>query len=132
MTHEDQAFQSILFLIQRGELEGAKHQWNTLPARLKATAKMLQLMGIISIQQKQFDEAAKYFKQAIKQAPVQAPLYVNLGNAYLEMGKLEQAIDCYDRGIRLNPDLAELFYNRGLALKKAEKAAEALKSFKRP
>jgi tetratricopeptide (TPR) repeat protein len=131
MTHEDQAFQSILFLIQRGELEGAKQQWNTLPARLQATAKMLQLMGIISIQQKQFDEAAKYFKQAIKQAPVQAPLYVNLGNAYLEMGKLEQAIDCYDRGIRLNPDLAELFYNRGLALKKAEKSAEALKSFKK-
>ena len=131
MTTENRAFQSILLMIKRGDLEGAKEQWLALPNRLQTSAKMLQLVGIISTQQKQFDEAAKYFKQAIKQAPGQAPLHVNLGNAYLEMGKLEHAIDCYDRGIRLNPDLAELFYNRGLALKKAEKTADAVKSFKK-
>ncbi len=131
MTKENQAYQSIVLMIQRGDLEEADKQWSALPPRLQASANMLQLKGIMATQQKQLDVAADYFKQAIKHAPGLAPLYVNLGNTYLQLEKFEQALDCYDRGIRLNPELAELFYNRGLALKKAEKMAEALKSFKK-
>lgn len=131
MTNENQAYQSIVQMIQRGELEEADRQWNALPSRVQASANMLQLKGILATRQKQLDVAADYFRRAIKRAPGLAPLYVNLGNTYLELEKFPQAIDCYDRGIRLNPDLAELFYNRGLALKKTEKTAEALKSFRK-
>jgi tetratricopeptide (TPR) repeat protein len=41
---------------------------------------------------------------------------VNLGTAYKEQGRLEEAIASYDVGITLNPESASAHWNRALAL----------------
>lgn len=47
------------------------------------------------------------------------------------MGRLEEAIDSYDRAIRLDPDYAEAHYSKAVALQAQNRLAEALLSYDR-
>jgi len=42
-----------------------------------------------------------------------AAIYVNMGIAYRNEGNSDNAIECYEKAIRLSPDLAEPYYNMG-------------------
>ena len=52
---------------------------------------------------------------AIKLAPRNAYLYYNRGNLYAQRGDYNRAISDYSQALTLNQDLAEAWYNRGLA-----------------
>ena len=52
---------------------------------------------------------------AIKLAPHNAYLYYNRGNLYAQRGDYNRAISDYSQALTLNQDLAEAWYNRGLA-----------------
>jgi tetratricopeptide (TPR) repeat protein len=41
------------------------------------------------------------------------------------LGKYEEAIRCYDRAIRIDPELSEAYFNKGLTLNKMGKTVEA-------
>jgi len=47
--------------------------------------------------------------------PDYADAYNNRGNAYSRLGKYQQAIEDYNKAIRLKPDYADAYHNRGLA-----------------
>lgn len=51
----------------------------------------------------QFSEAALLYEEAAKEEGVSSELYYNLGNCYYRMGKIGQAIVCYERALRLDP-----------------------------
>ena len=53
--------------------------------------------------------------------------YLTLGNSLAEFGKIQQAIECYDRAIELNPNLAIAYHNLGemLAAEKRQDRAIA-------
>ncbi len=64
------------------------------------------------------------FCQALKIGE-NAYLYYNRGNVYVEQHNLTHAIEDYTRAIRLDPNLAEAYYNRGLAHLALKQDAEA-------
>ena len=47
--------------------------------------------------------------------PANAYLHYNRGNAYVRCIEFQHAIEDYTRAIQLDPNLAEAYYNRGLA-----------------
>ncbi len=51
---------------------------------------------------------------AISLAPQNAYLYYNRGNLYAQRGDYQRAIDDYSTALKLNRDLAEAWFNRGL------------------
>ena len=51
------------------------------------------------------------------------------GVALHKLGKFVEAIDCYDKAIRVNSKIAEIHYSRGVALRKINRSSEALKSY---
>jgi tetratricopeptide (TPR) repeat protein len=53
---------------------------------------------------------------ALKFLPNDAFLYYNRGNFYAQRGDYQRAVDDYTRAIALEGNLAEAWYNRGLAL----------------
>jgi len=40
--------------------------------------------------------------------------YFSEGNSLFEAGKIEEAIQSYNKAIELNPNLAEIHYNKGV------------------
>ena len=49
--------------------------------------------------------------------PDYAEAHNNLGNAFKEQGKLDEAVACYRRALELKPDYAEAHNNLGNALR---------------
>ena len=70
-------------------------------------------------QQGSFQEAADGYRAFLKQFPDVADVYANLGAAYVQLGRLSEAVTCYQRALELgngtNPEgtrfnLALAFY----------------------
>ena len=97
-------------------------------------AKALVDFGKIAGQNGRFQEAAKYFKEAMKYDPTNAEAYHGLGLAYGKMKQVHGAIPQFQRAIELNPNFADAYCNLGLAYFKMqqeqlarEKLQEALR-----
>jgi tetratricopeptide (TPR) repeat protein len=56
---------------------------------------------------------------------------VTKGASLGELRRVEEALDCFDRALALNPRLAELWHNKGNALYKLGRVEEALDCFDR-
>lgn len=56
---------------------------------------------------------------------------LELGNALREINKLDEALDCYNRAIQLQPNLYEAHYNKGVMLVEQGQPQNAQASFER-
>lgn len=59
-----------------------------------------------------------------------AQYWTNLGNAYYNSGKYKEAIQSYEKAIRINPDDAEAYTNSGCAYAGLDMHEKAIESFK--
>ncbi|MEQ2160753.1 hypothetical protein GOODEAATRI_002618, partial [Goodea atripinnis] len=60
--------------------------------------------------------SAHFSTLAIKQNPMLAEAYSNLGNVYKERGQLQEAIEHYRHALRLKPDFIDGYINLAAAL----------------
>jgi len=93
--------------------------------------------GIDLYMEKHYKEAAQEFQRAVGLSPqgahaTDASNY--LGNAYLQLGKTEKAIDAYQQSIKINPfddqphiTLGNLFYSLGRNSEAANEYQEAIR-----
>ena len=56
-------------------------------------------------------------------------MHNNLGNAFNDLGQLDEAIKCYNKALAINPDFAEAHNNLGLALMELDQLDAAVKSY---
>ncbi|HIE50511.1 MAG TPA: tetratricopeptide repeat protein [Armatimonadetes bacterium] len=59
--------------------------------------------GIKAIKREQYDRAETLLRQALAQEPRLKQAYNNLGVAYLNQGKREQARECFQRALEIDP-----------------------------
>ena len=92
------------------------------------TADVRHALGQVYLAKKQFDDAINEFNEALKADPNNAVLYSDLGAAWLEKGKIDQAkaeagnsveafarsLEKLDRALELNPNLLEALFNRAV------------------
>ncbi|HCK92871.1 MAG TPA: hypothetical protein DHW71_07790, partial [Gammaproteobacteria bacterium] len=60
-----------------------------------------------------------------------ADAYYNMGVALKERGKLQEAIEAYNKALSIKPDYADAYYNMGNTLKKRGKLKEAIEAYKK-
>jgi tetratricopeptide (TPR) repeat protein len=100
--------------------------------RLLATdpnhAGALHLMGLIALQNKQFDHALEWIARAIARDP--KPDYLaSLGTILSRQGRHEEALKAFDKAIQLKPDDAALWKQLGDELLQRQQNDHALLSF---
>src|SRR5665213_1582267 len=89
----------------------------------------LHLMGLLSLQAKQYDHAAEWIARAIRQEP--NPIYlVSLGTTLQRQGRRDEALQVFDKAVQLKPDDAELWRNLGNVLMDLDRSDEAILTFK--
>jgi Flp pilus assembly protein TadD len=53
--------------------------------------------------QKNFDEAVRHFREALRITPGNPQIYSNLGDALVKQGQTTEAARCYQEALRLKP-----------------------------
>ncbi len=91
-------------------------------------ADSLHLMGLLSIQSRQYDHAVEWIARAIRRDP-RPEFLVSLGRTLQFQGRHEDALKTFDKAVQLKPDDAELWKNLGNALLDLKRPQDALLSF---
>lgn len=79
----------------------------------------------------EWDKAVEYYTATMNFDPNYSEYYNERGNAYLNLGLLEEAIADYHRAIRLSPPYQEVWTNLGQACKLAGRLPEAIQAYSR-
>ena len=85
-------------------------------------------MGAIYKQDGNLSKAERTFRRAVSLLPLNSEAYFNLGNT-LDMGDIDISIECYEKTIRLKPNLVVAHYYLGNALKDGRRLKEAIDSY---
>lgn len=76
-----------------------------------------------------WSNAVSLWSDVVKKSPQKVRPHNNLGNALKRQGKIEEAIDHFNRALQINPGYAKAHNNLGTALASQGKTAEAIKHF---
>lgn len=102
--------------------------------RPNADAKKYYKQGVQYGRAKLYKQAAATFMQAIRVNPKYADAYYGLGHAFLDMGRLNEAIDAFQQVIKLDPKDEEAYAMLGQAHARllAEAASDSEKPAEKP
>ncbi|XP_013781947.1 UDP-N-acetylglucosamine--peptide N-acetylglucosaminyltransferase 110 kDa subunit isoform X2 [Limulus polyphemus] len=126
-------FQSLAELAHReyqaGDYENAERHCMQLWRQDPTNTGVLLLLSSIHFQCRRLDKSAHFSTMAIKQNPLLAEAYSNLGNVYKERGRLQEALENYRHAVRLKPDFIDGYINLAAALVAAGDMEQAVQAY---
>jgi tetratricopeptide (TPR) repeat protein len=115
-----------------GRLPAAENLYRQIIATLPAEAAQAQhRLGILYAQSGRMAQAAEQLSAAARLEPGNPVFLSDAGNAYLAMGRMEDAIGAFRKAIARRPDFADAHFNLGNALSQHGRLDEAVDSFHR-
>jgi len=114
----DKAIQSAYKYYHKGDLQQAGQICKKILQKRPKNADVLNMLGAICYQLRNYGDAAKYLKRAVEMNPHHADAYSNLGNALQEQGLLDEAMTCLRNAIELNANNADAYNTMGMVLHK--------------
>ena len=104
---------SISELLQKKRFKEAKIKCEEIFEQNMNNFVFLNIFAIILFQLKEFEDAQKKWKQSIKANPEYLDAYSNLINAYLNLGKYDEALIYIDNATKIAPKNYELYHKKG-------------------
>ncbi|CAH8840087.1 unnamed protein product [Trichobilharzia szidati] len=114
---------------QAGDYERAEQHCMQLWHQDPENTSTLLLLSSIHFQCRRMDRSAYFSQLAIKQNPLMAEAYSNLGNVFKERGQLKEAIDNYRHALRIKPDFIDGYINLAAALVAAGDMESAVNAY---
>jgi tetratricopeptide (TPR) repeat protein len=106
--------------------------WRIFP--IETTPSRLVNDGIELFNQKKYEEAIARFTQALEldhTSAIAAIAWGRKGNCYVSLQKYEEAVECYDRCLEINPSFSNIWFIKGFILDSLGRKDEALTCFDR-
>ena len=129
-TPKDQV-QSLIDLYNKGQLEQAFEQTNSLLNKFPTSAMLLNIKGSILKGMGQLELSIDAYRKTLAIKPDYADAYYNMGNALKEQGKLDDTIEAYKKALAIKPDHAEAYNNLGNVFKEQDNLEEAIEAHKK-
>lgn len=114
---------------QRGDYEAAETHCMQLWRQDPSNTGVLLLLSSIHFQCRRFDKSSQFSQMAIKQNPLLAEAYSNLGNVFKEKGQLQEALENYRHSVRLKPDFIDGYINLAAACVAAGDMEQAVQAY---
>jgi protein O-GlcNAc transferase len=120
---------SAIQYLQAGNLGMARKFLSQAKSLDSKNIDVLRLLGVLSAQEKKYDEALNFFNLVVKLAPKNGIAYSNIGNVYFELKDFSQALIAYNQSISLQPNYSEAFNNRGNTLQRLMQFHAAIENY---
>ncbi|MGA2605711.1 MAG: tetratricopeptide repeat protein, partial [Verrucomicrobiia bacterium] len=121
---------AVVTLVVLGAFAFGKRLWNKQQGVVLgcvAGGFVAVLLTFLTIQRnRDYNSALTIWQDAVVKRPDNPRAHNNLGTAFLEDGKVTEAIGHYERALRIRPGYAEAHNNLGTALLQAGKVPEAI------
>jgi protein O-GlcNAc transferase len=91
----------------------------------------VHLTGVLAAQKKDYGRAVEYLARAAAIAPHIAVIHANLGKAYYQLARFEEALASFERAVQIQPGLADAWNDRGNALRDLGRTQLAYESYER-
>ena len=121
--------QLIVNLFNNGKLEQALTESKTLLEKFPNSVFLHNIAGASNTGLKQFDNAIKSYKKAIKINPDFAEAYYNMAIAQKVIGEFDEAIKSYKKALKIKPNYFEAHYNLGNILSEKGDKKAAIDSY---
>ena len=93
---------------------------------------LLVFYSYLTIRQNEYwREPVGFYKNMLKYDPYNYGLYINLGNAYTEIGNKKEAIISYKKALSINPDNEKAYGNLGMLYNSIDRKEEAIAALKK-
>ena len=109
-----------------GDLEQAERIYGEVLARDPKNADALHLLGVLASQRGKQELALGYLGRAVQLNPAVPFYHGDLGNVLHELGRLSDAVMCYEEALRLDPECAEAHSNLANTLDRAGRFEDSL------
>lgn len=87
--------------------------------------------GLDEIKKENYEEAIKYFQDAISEDPEFAFAWDNLGLSYRRLNKFDEAIEAYEKSLEIDPNGKMPLQNIAVAYQHKEEYKKAIKAYKK-
>lgn len=87
--------------------------------------------GIDASKDENFEEAVKYFQQAVNEDPEFAFAWDNLGITYRRLNKFDEAIDAYEKSLKIDPNGLMPLQNIAIVYQYKKEYKKAIKAYKK-
>ncbi len=113
----------------KGKFTEAERAYNEVLRRQPGNFRALHLLGLLALQRGQVERGIELLGKSLRLESRQPLAQRDLGNAFQQSERYEEALACYDKALALKPDLADAHNNRGIALAQLRRLDEALASY---
>lgn len=110
---------------QGGEFEKAEELYREVLSESPENSDALNLLGLLKLQNKQFNDAVFYIQKALELNPC-VYFFENLGRAHLGNKDFVRAIECFKVVAKLKPDDFDILFNLALSYKNDKQFDEAI------
>jgi Flp pilus assembly protein TadD len=100
--------------LRDGDLHAAKAEFARAAKLNPKDARALNNLGAVACLQKKYKPATKYLKEALALDETDATLHVNLGEAWMGLGKIDRAMTEYSRALELDGDIFSSMASEGV------------------
>ena len=120
---------NALTLFHEGQINKAKDICLKILKKEPNNIDILNLLGAVAFQNKNYSEAVHTFNKIIQINPKNFQAFYNQGNAHHGLKKFEEALKNYNQAIKIKPDYKQAYNNRGIVLKELKRVKEALENY---
>ena len=97
-----------------------------LAARDKQNVQVRIELGNLHMDHAQYDEAARWYREALTLKPADNDVRVDLGASLLNLGRAPDALAEFDQALKNDPGHKKALFNKGLALMQSGRPKEAV------
>ena len=87
--------------------------------------------GLAAASESSWDDAISLYMTGLESDPTNALIFYNLGNAYFNVGKLEESYLAYKDAVHYNPNLSKAWNNLGIVQEERGFSDEAISSYEK-
>lgn len=122
-------FNRALITWKRGDLNAAIVELENLYEEGYKTSGLYDSLASLYLLNKEYEEAAKIAAEGVEYSEKDLVSRDNLGQAYIELGRIDEAEKIYEELIPQNPQFLEAYYNYATILERRGEMADARKYY---